>query len=195
MKNNIASYWWAFNPPTLWHFGVLQKLSTSKKVDKIIFTPDWERCDKKYSVNPEKRQEMMRVFLQDCRELDINIDYESNFLLSQNQTTTMDVERYFIDKYSTQIAHIFWIDVISSMPNWAWNIDKYLEEKLKKIFLMRKWYKIPDMSFMDNFEIIDLDIIEISSTTVREMLKNKLNVWQVLTPLVWEFVMDEKLYI
>ncbi len=60
---------------------------------------------------------------------------------------------------------------------------------------MRKGFNLPDMSNMQNFEILDLNILEISSTTVRQMIKNKLNIWHILTPKVFEFVMDEKLYV
>lgn len=195
MKNNIAVYGGAFNPPTLWHFGVMQKLLTSQKVEKIIFTPDGERLDKNYGISPQKRQEMMQVFVEDCFDADLNVEFESHFLNSDIPTTTLRVEKFFSEKYCHQVAHIFWIDVVKSLPNWSGNSDKYLEQKLKKLFVMRKGFEFPDMTHLQNFEILDLDILEISSTTVRQMIKNKLNIQHILTPKVFEFVMDEKLYV
>jgi len=60
---------------------------------------------------------------------------------------------------------------------------------------MRKGFELPDVTHLQNFEILDLDILEISSTTVRQMIKNELNIQHILTPKVFEFVMDEKLYV
>lgn len=80
------------------------------------------------------------------------------------------------------------------MPNWTGNTDKYLEKKLKKIFILRKWFLIPDEIDMENYEILDLDILEISSTLVREMLKNKLQVRHILSPWVYDYIMKKELY-
>jgi nicotinic acid mononucleotide adenylyltransferase len=41
---------------------------------------------------------------------------------------------------------------------------------------------------MQNFKILDLEILEISSTTVREMIKNKMRVDHILTPKVRDYI-------
>lgn len=196
MNHEIALYGWAFNPPTLWHFWVVEKLLVWEKVEKIIFTPDGERADKNYGILTQKRQEMIQIFFEEMLRKWLNVEIEKNFLMQKNaQTTTMDVEEYFTQKLWKHPTHIFWVDVISSMSHWSGNKDKYLEQKLKKIFLMRKGFEIPQMQGFKNFEIFDPDILEISSTTVRQMIKNGLKVDHILTPKVHEFVMDEKLYV
>jgi nicotinic acid mononucleotide adenylyltransferase len=48
---------------------------------------------------------------------------------------------------------------------------------------------------MSNYIVLDLDILEISSTTVREMIRNKVSVDKVLTPEVKEIIEKENLYI
>jgi nicotinic acid mononucleotide adenylyltransferase len=48
---------------------------------------------------------------------------------------------------------------------------------------------------MSNFIVLDLDILEISSTTVREMVKMKMSVDHVLTPEVKEILQKEDLYV
>lgn len=58
---------------------------------------------------------------------------------------------------------------------------------------MRKWYKIWNLSEFDKYKIIDLDILEIS-TTVREMIKTKISVKNILSPWVFDFVLQENLY-
>ena len=60
--NNIAIYWGAFNPPTIWHFEIIEKLLTKNIVEKIIFSPDWTRKDKDYKVQNIDRERMIKIF-------------------------------------------------------------------------------------------------------------------------------------
>jgi len=43
---------------------------------------------------------------------------------------------------------------------------------------------------MKNFKIVDLEILEISSTIVREMIKNKIRVDDILTPKVRQNIQE-----
>jgi hypothetical protein len=73
----------------------MKNMLTSQKVEKIIFTPDGERYDKNYGISSQKRQEMMHVFVEDCMDADMNIEFESHFLNSDIPTTTLRVEKFF----------------------------------------------------------------------------------------------------
>jgi nicotinic acid mononucleotide adenylyltransferase len=48
---------------------------------------------------------------------------------------------------------------------------------------------------MSNYIVLDLDILEISSTTVKEMIRNKISVDKVLTPEVKQIIERENLYV
>ncbi|MGE4443732.1 MAG: nicotinate-nicotinamide nucleotide adenylyltransferase [Candidatus Altimarinota bacterium] len=190
----IAIYGGAFNPPTLGHQEVMVKMLTKGYVDKIIFSPDGQREDKNYLISPEKRRAVIETFASEMCQKGFNIEFEDYFLHNNSPTTTMEVENYYRQKLGFQPYHIFGIDTISSMPKWTGNTDKYLEKKLKKIFLLRKGFLLPDEIDMENYEILDLDILEISSTLVREMLKNKLQVRHILSPGVYDYIMKNELY-
>lgn len=190
----IAVYWGAFNPPTLWHQEVMVKMITKWYVDKIIFSPDGQRLDKNYWISHQERKDILEVFASEICQKWLNIEFEDYFLKTNVPTTTIDVEEYFRQKLGFQPHHIFGIDTISSMHNWTGNKEKYLEIKLKKIFLMRKWFLLPEDINMKNYEILDLDILEVSSTIVREMLKKKLQVQHILTPWVYEYLINNGLY-
>lgn len=191
----VAIYGWAFNPPTLWHQTVMTKMLSQKKVDKIIFTPDWDRLDKDYWVSKNLRIKMLENFYESILNQWFNVDFEDHFLKQKAQkTTTMDVERYFIEKLGLQPHHIFWIDVIESMPNWSWNINHYLENDLKKIFLNRKWFILPKNIAMKNYIVLDLDILEVSSTMARQAIKTKQSVDSILSLPVRDFVLNNKMY-
>ncbi|MDD2908014.1 MAG: nicotinate-nicotinamide nucleotide adenylyltransferase [Candidatus Gracilibacteria bacterium] len=193
--NSIAIYGGAFNPPTIGHFEVINKLLTKKIVEKIIFSPDGQRKDKDYKISSEDRIKMMQVFFEELRNKGLNVDFEDYFLKNPGNTTTMEVENYFKDKLGFQATHIFGIDTITNMPNRVGNENKYIENKLKKIFINRKGFLLPKEIDMQNYQIFDLDILEISSTTVREMIKNKMRVDHILTPKIRDYIEENGLYI
>lgn len=191
----IAIYWGAFNMPTIWHRDLIRELSITWKVDRIIFSPDGERYDKKYWVSLDTRMRMLKSFYEALLSDWILVDFEAYFAENNISTSTMDVEDYYKEKFSFQPWHIFWSDTVTSIPNWKWNKEKYLEQVLKKIFVKRKWFEIPDFSWMQNYEFLDLWIREISSSTVKEMLRTKISVAEVLTPEIAEIVLRENLYV
>lgn len=192
---NIAIYWGAFNPPTIWHFQVIKWVLEKGIVDKIIFSPDWQRKDKDYKISFEKRTRILEIFFEELKQRWLNVDFEKYFLKNPWNTTTIQVEQYFSNKLWFQPYHIFWVDTISTMPNRIWNTDKYIENKLKKIFIKRKWFLVPENIDMQNYMMLDLEILEISSTTVREMIKNKMRVEHILTPKVKDYIEENWLYI
>ena len=192
---NIAIYWGAFNPPTIWHFEIIERLLTKNIVEKIIFSPDWQRKDKDYKISFEKRTQVLEIFFEELKQRWLNVDFEEYFLKNTWNTTTMQVEQYFSNKLWFQPFHIFWIDTISNIPNRVWNDEKYIENKLKKIFIKRKWFLVPENIDMQNYMMLDLEILEISSTTVREMIKNKMSVDHILTPKVIDYIEENWLYI
>ncbi|MDD3793515.1 MAG: nicotinate-nicotinamide nucleotide adenylyltransferase [Candidatus Gracilibacteria bacterium] len=192
---NIAIYGGAFNPPTIGHFQVIKGVLEKGIVDKIIFSPDGQRKDKDYKISFEKRTRILEIFFEELKQRGLNVDFEKYFLKNPGNTTTIQVEQYFSNKLGFQPYHIFGVDTISTMPNRIGNTDKYIENKLKKIFIKRKGFLVPENIDMQNYMMLDLEILEISSTTVREMIKNKMRVEHILTPKVKDYIEENGLYI
>lgn len=190
----IAIYWGAFNPPTIWHRDVISKLLIQNKVSKIIFSPDWQRADKDYKITFSQRCEMLEIFFKELKNQWLNVEFDDYFLKRSWNTTTMQVEEYFSKKLWFQAYHIFWIDTINNMPNRLENRHRYIEERLKKIFILRKGFVLPEKIDMENYFMYDLDILEISSTTVREMIRNKWKVDHILTPEIHRYIKENNLY-
>lgn len=191
---NIAIYWGAFNPPTIWHFQVIQWVLTKGIVEKIIFSPDWTRKDKDYKIQDIDRERIIKIFFEELKQRWLNVDFDDYFLRNPWNTSTMQVEKYFSNKLWFSPHHIFGIDTISNMPNWVWNTDRYIQNRLKKIFIKRRWFEVPTNLGMKNYEMLDLGILKISSTTVREMIKNKMRVDHILTPNVEAYIKQNWLY-
>lgn len=192
----ITIYGWAFTPPTLAHKTVITSLLSRWLVDRIIFTPDGERADKSYALPENHRQNIILTFYEALKNEWWNIDLDAHFLEWKNggKTSTLDVDRYFTELLWYSPYHIFWIDVISWMKNWKGNSDGYIEHTLKKIFIPRKWYHVPQNIPLHNCMMTDIEVPEISSTLVRERLKVKKSVAEILMPEVLTYIEKHSLF-
>lgn len=192
----IAIYWWAFNPPTIAHQTVIQKVLTSTQINKIILTPDWHRLDKDYSISHQKRRELLEIFYKSLLKTWLNIEFCDHFLEWRNwkNTTTMQVNEFFTKKLWDSPWHIFWVDVSERMPTWEWNIKRYIETTLKKIFIPRWWYEFNSKD-LENFILLEINVLmNISSTMAREMIRNKELTYGILNEEVKDFIQKNWLY-
>ncbi len=197
MEKEIAIYWWAFNPPTLAHQTVIQKVLTTTDVQKIILTPDWDRLDKNFWITHLDRKKLINIFYQKLLKMWLNIEYCDYFLEWKNKsnTTTMWVNKYFTDKFWFSPWHIFWIDVAKDMPKWSWNKERFIEQDLKKIFIPRAWYEFQKEE-LNNYVILELDFMtNISSTMAREMIKNKQKTNGILFSEIRKYIDENNLYV
>jgi len=195
MKNNIAIYGGAFNPPTLWHEKVISWILTSTQVEKIIFSPDGYRLDKNYWISQEKRKEIIYIFLDELLKKWLDVEIDPHFLDGKNWdfTSTVEVDKYFQEKLGLSAYHIFGSDVVEWMKNWSWNKDQFIEKKLNKLFVSRPWYVV-NFDELENYILADVpDLIEISSTVVREMLSIKQDVSSIITPEVSQYIQSENI--
>jgi len=197
--NNIAIFWWAFNPPTLAHRQVIKEVldDTNLQIDKIIICPDWDRLDKDYKINYNHRLNMMKIFIKDLKNNWYNIELDSYFLEWKNNTITslLAVRKYFIEKLWIEPYHIFGSDVINWLNKWVGNENGFIEKQVKKIFISRPWYKL-DTNNLSNFKITKVEnMSNLSSSIVREMVKQKQNLNTVLNNEIACYIQKEQIYI
>lgn len=195
MKNNIAVYGGAFNPPTLWHEKVISWILTSQKVEKIILSPDGYRLDKNYGISQEKRKEIIYIFFEELLKKWLNVELETHFLeaKSWNFTNTIAVDKFFQEKLGFAPYHIFGSDVIEWMKNWSGNDNWYIEKQLKKLFVSRPGYEL-QLDNIENYILADIpDIMEISSTVVREMLSVRQDVSEIVTGWVSQYIQNQNI--
>lgn len=195
---NTAIYWGAFNPPTLAHAQVVQKVLEQTSIDHIIINPSWEREDKKFWISPEKRKRLMELFCKILQEWWSHISLETHFLEGKSWwlTTTRAEERFFREQLGVSPSFIFGNDVAPKMSWWSENEDRFIQEKLRKIFIKRPGY---DFNFEANgfreYTLLDIpDMLDISSTTAREMIANKLSVEGILFQELAQEIEIQQLY-
>ncbi len=130
----VYVFWAAFDPPHVWHTAIIRAILYYKNPEKIIILPSGKRNDKSYHVSDEHRLVMLEIFTAEISDPRVIID---NYFVTKwiGEMITKDVDIYAREKYGNDIIHIFWSDVIRSMPDW--DEDGYAAKVLKKIFVPR----------------------------------------------------------
>lgn len=195
---NIAIYWGAFNPPTLAHEQVVREILRISQVQHIIISPSWEREDKQFSVNMDRRKKLIERYVGVLQESWLSVSLDTFFLEGKNKglTTTAAEEAYFREKLWVSPHFIFGSDVAANMSDWSWNIDTFIETKLKKIFITRPGYEFDfEGNAFDNYMLLDIpDMLDISSSLAREMIRNKQSVQGILHPHIAQEIRVNNLY-
>lgn len=184
--SETAIYGWSFNPPTLAHAQVVKKVLATKKISQVIISPSGLRWDKDFGINENHRRNLIEIYVDSLKREWFNVEIDRYFMhgLNGDETTTAQEEEYFREKLWNSPWFVFGTDVAPDMPTWKWNINKFIETKLKKLFLTRPWF---DFDFEANnfksYMLLDIpDMIDLSSTTVRTLINTKDEVSDILYP-------------
>lgn len=191
-----AIYWWAFNPPTLWHYNIIKEIIKKTDIEKVIIVPDGLRLDKSYQIDESDRINLIHIFIGDLISEWYNIEFDDYFLLWKNKsdTTTYEVDKYFIKKLGFPPHHIFWTDICYSIKDWTWNPNKYVQKRLKKIFVPRKWFIFNDYD-LENYKLLNINYeSNISSTNIRENVKKWVDISWLVSENIKEYIINNNLY-
>lgn len=194
----IAIYWGAFNPPTLAHAQAVQEVLKRKAASHIILSPSGEREDKNFWIPHMNRKKLIHIFLELLKKDGLSVSLDTHFFEGNNgwHTTTTAEEVYFRKKLWFSPAFIFGSDVAKNIPWWSNNEGKFIEERLRKIFIMRPW---EHFDFIANgfkeYTLLDIpDMLDISSSLAREMVARKRSVNGILFPEISAEIKENDLY-
>ncbi len=191
-QNNVAIYWGTFNPPTLAHMQVVTEVLKTTEISKIIISPSGVRQDKNFWVLENQRRLLIERYIEVLKNAWLNIGFDTHFLEGKNGwfTTTAQEEEYFRKKLGESPWFIFGNDIAKDMPDWSWNIDKFIEHKLQKIFIPRPGYTF-DFKKNDfkNYMLLDIpNMLDMSSSIARAMIAGKQSVDGILHPEIAEAI-------
>lgn len=175
-KTKVAIYGGAFNPITMGHIQVAKfLLNTSGEFDEVWLMPAFKHMYDKKMVSPEHRLEMCRL----AASIDSRIkvfDYEiKNELAGETYyfVKKLKEEKELTEIYNFSIA--IGQDNANSFENWVNYQD--LEKLIRFVIIPRKgvvphsntgWYYKDPHIFLNR----ETDIMEVSSTEIRELLQN-----------------------
>jgi len=176
-----------FDPPHKGHFSIAKAAVNSLQLDEVWFIPTYEPPHKtEASTDSEHRLQMLRLMIAKER----NFYIKTIELKRKGKSYTIDTMNELLIMYpNVQFYFIIGADMVEYLPNWH-KIDNLIQ-LVHFVGVKRRGYKLSS-----RYPIIDLEIpvIEISSTLLRQRLKNKKSI-AYLTPVpVYSYIKEKRLY-
>ncbi len=184
---NVAILGGRFDPPHIWHYWIAaQILECVKHIDQVWLMPDHSNAFKQIIASPSDRLDMLH-YLEAGR-----IRVSTIALARENVTYTIELVSGLVrDQYNKY----FWVvgsDVTSEFSRWR----DY--QKLSKIidFLVFPRKDYPVKNLPSGFKKIEGNLLlsNVSSTLIRERVKNGLSIKGLVFPEVEEIIRTRNLY-
>lgn len=190
----IGVFGGSFNPPHKMHESIASQLIEKGLLDKVIFVPTSNFYPKAGLINDEERLEMLKLMTKDKKEYIVS-DYEFGKL-----TYTYQTLEYFKNEYpNNQIYFICGSDNLEQLDTWR-EYQKILGDY--KLIVIPRRHDMDSLlnkyeEYKNNIIVAELDNNYISSTLVREYLKEKDydKVKEYINKDVLEYIIKNNLYI
>jgi len=181
----------AFNPPTIGHLQLAKAALEKTDMQDIWFMPCKNHVFNKDMIDAEKRYDMCSIMVK--KELNIVVGRHEidNDLPGDTYATLNFIKNYYIDPY-----FIIGGDNANNINKWK-NWRKIIKEH-KFIVAGRIGYTQDETKYWwkygEHIDIGDTDIMECSSSEVRELLKDGKKVEKYIHEDVYEYIKEHKLY-
>lgn len=193
----IALYGGSFDPIHIGHLITAINVVENLDIDKLIFIPS--------NITPLKstplkagniyRYNMIKLSIEDNPKFEVS-NYEIN---KQDISYTYHTVSYFRKMYpDSELYFIVGTDRVKDLHKWyeIKSLSKIVtfifvardDESLEKIVSNNEFYK------NINYKILKLPIIELSSTEIREKIRDNKNISYILTPECVKYIKEMNLY-
>lgn len=166
-RKNTIIFGGAFNPPTVAHETILEAcIDSAKKLDADIWIiPSGNRYDKQIQIDRQIRIEYIIAMIKDVKAQNINI---LTIELDRREIVeTIDTAKELIKLYPERsFIWVFGSDSVKTMNRWRGG--DWLLENLQMLIVERENFKINTL--YENQSILDVEMINISSTEIRRRL-------------------------
>ena len=184
----------SFNPPHKMHLDIALELINKHYVDNVVFVPTGSKYKYKNNLLPDKnRLEMLQILVKNNDNLDVS-DYE---MKSEVVYTYQTLKHFKENNPNDEIYFICGTDNLSYMDKWM-NGEEILSN-YKILVIRRQGEDIDELldkfkAYKENIIVADIEQRDISSTEIREKLKNKKDVLDLLDKEVYAYIRKNKLY-
>ena len=189
----IGIYSGSFNPIHNGHVALADYILNHSDLDEIwlVVSPHNPLKEKDLLIDDEIRLEMTKLAVEDFPHLKVS---DIEFSLPK-PSYTIDTLDYLSKEYpNDEFTLIIGADNVDVFHLWK-NYQELLE-KYRILVYPRKGFKISvaERSRSAKFKIIDAPLLNISSSEIREKIKNKEDVSAFLPTKVFNFINQKKLY-
>ncbi|WML45379.1 nicotinate-nucleotide adenylyltransferase [Neobacillus sp. PS3-40] len=177
-----------FDPPHHGHLLIANEVLSSLMLDEIWFMPNQEPPHKKKSksIKDEERLQMLELAVSSNKQFKV----EPIELERTGPSFTVETMRILKSKYHEyQFYFIIGADMIEYLPKW-YKIDELIG-LVQFVGVDR-----PSYSHITNYPILFVDVptMEVSSSMIRERLKNGKTVRYLLPELIINYIKESRLY-
>lgn len=177
----------AFNPPHVGHLILAQDILETLGLDKVFFIPTNVSPHKQPSeIDSRKRLEMVRLAISDNKNFEA-IDLE---IKRKGVSFTIDTIRELKRIYPDDE---FYLIVGSDLARkfFTWKNYEELKKEVKIVVANRKEYLSEDI---ESCLKVDIRQIDLSSSQIRELVKNKRCIKELVKQNVAEYIQQHNLY-
>jgi nicotinate-nucleotide adenylyltransferase len=176
-------YGGAFNPPTRAHQAILQAcVNRAEQTGADVWLlPSGNRTDKTIEVSRDDRLRMLDALISDVLMRTVAVHVETSELDRIVPTETFDTVIEMNDKYpDRRFTWVFGSDSVETMPQWY--MGEWMMNNLSMLVIERPGTPIQTLGrYTSRLPVATIDI---SSTQVRERLKSRKAIDDLVTPSV-----------
>lgn len=187
-----------FNPVHLGHLICAERAYLEYDLDKVIFMPAGKPPHKEENKinSPEHRLNMLKLAVEDNNHFEIS-DWE---LKKKGKSYTSRTIDHFKKKYQIEkINLIIGTDSLAEIFNW--HKPEYILANTNLIVAKRADYSFTNImkdqrlrKYEDNINILNNSLIEISSTMIRNFVREDKSIKYLTPDKVVEYIKSNKLY-
>ena len=178
----VGIYGGSFNPPHKFHREIVEYLLKSKYLDKVIVEPAGDNYKKKDLAKFVDRIEMVKIAFQDIADI--------STIGNEGYDYTYEVMDYYKKQYpNDELYFICGEDNIKEIK--TWRNAKYLTENYKFLVIGRNNLNVEYEPYIVK---VDMKENDMSSTMIREKIKNNENVDKLVDSKVRDFIYKHNLY-
>ncbi len=179
---NIGLFFGSFNPIHNGHIGLAEKIIKKKQVELIWLVLSPQSPDKKSLLSKEARSELIEIALKNKNQIVLSkIEFELPAPNYTYKTLQLILKKFPENKYS----------IIMGDDNFAnlnkWKKATYIKDNFQ-IIIYPRYDKDSNYLFSDY-------LFDISSSTIRERIKNNLSVKGMVPPQVEKKIREKRYYL
>lgn len=191
MSQKISLFFGSFNPVHIGHLAIASWFVEFTDIDKVWFvvSPQNPFKEKKSLLADHHRLAMVRIAVEDDGRFQVS-DIEFKM---PKPSYTIDTLTYLEEKYPDKtFVLITGSDQLPTFDKWK-NPERLLE--LYQLYVYaRPGYQGSKFDHHPHVKIFNTPLLEISSTFIRQSVKEKKDVRYLLPPKVWEYMREMHFY-
>lgn len=185
MNKRLGFFGGCFNPPTIAHIKLIEKTIETANLDKVYFVPMGDLYEKNGLVQIQHRVNMLNLAIKNNPKLAVSdIQFSNNKKMHAIDTFKL------ININFNQSENFFIMGSDNFKELTKWKNSEELLKNYKYIILDRGNFESKDVIVIKSSD----ELKEISSSKIREKIKNKENIENVIIKDIENYILENNLY-